>query len=92
MSQKEPPEQVAIALQYEHPGTPRVIAKGRGDVAEAIIKKAAEHNIAVEKNAELAAALSVVELDDTIPVELYKAVAQVIGFVMRASKKKSPFA
>jgi flagellar biosynthesis protein len=82
--QKQDP--VAVALQYDHPGTPKVIAKGSGAVAEAIIKLAAEHNIAVEKNPELAAALSTVELDEHIPVELYKAVAQVIGFVLKASK------
>jgi flagellar biosynthesis protein len=82
--QKKDP--VAVALQYDHPGTPKVIAKGSGAVAEAIIKKAAEHNIAVEKNPELAAALSTVELDEQIPVELYKAVASVIGFVLKASK------
>jgi flagellar biosynthesis protein len=83
---EEKKDPVVVALQYEHPGTPKLIAKGSGAVAEAIIKMAAEHNIAVEKNPELAAALSTVELDERIPVELYKAVAQVIGFVLKAAK------
>jgi flagellar biosynthesis protein len=86
MDKKQDP--VAVALQYDHPGTPKVVAKGVGAVAEAIIRVAAEHNVAVEKNPELAAALSTVELDEHIPVELYKAVAQVIGFVMKAAKRK----
>ncbi|MES2906742.1 MAG: EscU/YscU/HrcU family type III secretion system export apparatus switch protein [Pseudomonadota bacterium] len=89
MSDEKPKkEQVAVALHYEHPGTPKVIAKGRGVIAEAILKTAEEHHVAIEKNAELAAALSTVELDEHIPVELYKAVAQVIGFVMKAQKRK----
>lgn len=85
--EKEKREQVAVALHYEKPGTPKVVAKGQGEVAEAIIKTALEHNVAIEKNPELAAALSTVELDAHIPVELYKAVAQVIGFVLRVKKK-----
>ncbi len=87
MSEKEEKEQVAVALHYQHPGTPKVVAKGTGAVAENIIRTAQEHDVAVEKNPELAAALSTVELDENIPVELYKAVAQVIGFVMKAAKK-----
>lgn len=82
----EEKDSVAVALHYQHPGTPKVVAKGSGAVAEAILKTAREHNVAVEKNPELAAALSTVELDEQIPIELYKAVAQVIGFVMKAAK------
>jgi flagellar biosynthesis protein len=85
MSKEKDP--LAVALHYQHPGTPKVVAKGSGAVAEAIIATARQHNVAVEKNAELAAALSTVELDEHIPVELYKAVASVIGFVMKAARK-----
>jgi flagellar biosynthesis protein len=83
---EEKKQHVAVALHYEYPGTPKVVAKGSGAIAEAIIKLAQEHQVAVEKNAELAAALSAVELDENIPIELFKAVAQVIGFVLKASK------
>jgi flagellar biosynthesis protein len=78
---------IAVALRYEHgkDSAPRVTAKGEGIVAETIIEKAREHGVAVESNAVLAEALSKVELDQHIPRELYRAVAEVIGFVMRLS-------
>jgi FlhB-like protein len=81
-----PHRKLAVALEYEK-GTrnaPRVVAKGHGLIAEAIIAKAVEHGIVVDTNAALAQALAGVELDDTIPIELYEAVAEVIGFVLRA--------
>jgi flagellar biosynthesis protein len=84
----------AIALQYEHgvDSAPRVTAKGQGQVAERIIESALAHGVAVEANAALATALSHVELDQQIPPELYRAVAEVIGFVLRLSgpPKTSP--
>lgn len=78
--------QVAVALSYED-GTreaPRVVAKGRGLLAEKIMEVAREHGVTVEANPMLAEALSGVELDDQIPRELYVAVAEVIGFVLRS--------
>lgn len=78
---------VAVALQYDHPGVPRVTASGRGAVAEAILAAAREHNIPIEENPALAEALSHVEVDTEIPEELYRAVAEVLGFVLRAAGK-----
>ena len=78
---------VAVALQYDHPGVPKVTASGRGAVADAILAAAREHNIPVEENPALAEALSHVELDTEIPEQLYRAVAEVLGFVLRASGK-----
>jgi flagellar biosynthesis protein len=75
---------IAIALEYSHPGVPRVTAKGRGAVAERIVETAAASGVAIEENPPLAEALSQVELDDEIPEALYRAVAQVILFVLRA--------
>jgi flagellar biosynthesis protein len=78
---------IAVALQYEHgkDSAPRVTAKGKGAVAENIIETARAHGVAVETNALLAEALSRMELDQHIPRELYRAVAEVIGFVLRLS-------
>lgn len=80
---------LAIALEYEQgsPAAPRVTAKGRGEVAEKILAAAREHNVPIENNPSLAAALATVELDDQIPEELYRAVAQVIGFVLQIQGK-----
>lgn len=79
---------IAVALEYEE-GTreaPRVVATGRGLVAEKILEIARENGVTIEANPMLAEALSGVPLDDTIPHELYQAVAEVIGFVLRARK------
>lgn len=73
---------LAVALEYDGAAAPRVTASGRGEVAQKIIEVAAEHDIPIQENAALAEALSHVELDEHIPVELYQAVAQVIGFVL----------
>ncbi|MBJ7577980.1 EscU/YscU/HrcU family type III secretion system export apparatus switch protein [Devosia sp. MC532] len=79
---------IAVALQYEEGSleAPRVVAKGRGFVAEKIIELAEEHGVLVETNPILAEALSGVDLDEEIPVELYEAMAVVIGYVLRQSK------
>jgi flagellar biosynthesis protein len=81
------PRRTAVALKYEHgkDAAPQVTAKGKGAVADAIIEKAEAHGVPVESNALLAEALSRVELDQQIPRELYRAVAEVIGFVLRLS-------
>lgn len=76
---------LAIALHYDKQGAPRVVAKGRGTVGEKIIEVARAHDIPIEENEILAGALSHVELGDEIPQELYKAVAEVLIFVLRLS-------
>jgi len=80
---------VAVALEYEG-GTrtaPLVVAKGRGVIAEKILEIARENGITIEANPMLVEALSGVELDEQIPRELYEAVAEVIGFVLRSRRK-----
>ena len=77
--------QLAIALLYEKPHAPRVVATGRGEIGQAIIDAAREHGVPLEHNPALAEALSTIELDHEIPVELYRAVATVIGFILHAS-------
>jgi len=77
--------QLAVALHYDKKGAPRVVAKGRGSIGEKIIELAKAHDIPIEENEVLAGALSKVELGDEIPPELYKAVAEVLVFVLRLS-------
>lgn len=86
--QRSQPARLAVALQYEK-GTgeaPRVTARGRGHLADRIIALAGENDVVIETNPVLAEALSGVEIDDSIPIELYEAVAEVIGFVLRARR------
>ena len=80
-------KQLAVARHYDRKGAPRVVAKGRGTIGEKIIEVAKANNIPIEENEVLAGALSNVELGDEIPQELYKAVAEVLIFVLRLSGK-----
>lgn len=74
---------LAVALQYEAPGAPRVVAAGRGLVGEKIIAAAEAHGVPLEHNPLLAEALSKVELDTEIPERLFLAVAEILAFLMR---------
>jgi flagellar biosynthesis protein len=80
--------QLAVALHYDRTGAPRVVAKGKGAIGRKIIEVARAHDIPIEENEVLAGALSNVELGDEIPVELYKAVAEVLVFVLRLTKQR----
>jgi len=79
--------QLAVTLHYDLTGAPRVVAKGKGTIGAKIIEVAKEHDIPIEENEVLAGALSNVELGDEIPAELYKAVAEVLVFVLRLTKR-----
>jgi len=81
----ETKKRLAVALHYDRTGAPRVIAKGKGSIGAKIIEVAKAHNIPVEENELLAGALSNVEIGDEIPAELYKAVAEVLIFVLKLS-------
>lgn len=90
------PTHYAIALRYieGEMDAPRVVAKGADDVAMRIREVATEHDVPLVENPPLARALyATVELDDTIPSEHYKAVAEVIGYVvgLNARRRHSPF-
>jgi flagellar biosynthesis protein len=86
---RKPRKQLAIALEYEQKDqrAPRVIAKGQGAIGEKIIATARANGIPVREDALLAASLADIELGEEIPVELYKAVAEVLSFIMRLSRK-----
>jgi flagellar biosynthesis protein len=81
--------QLAVALHYDRTGAPRVVAKGKGSIGDKIIEVAKANNIPIEENEVLAGALSNVELGEEIPAELYKAVAEVLIFVLRLSGRVS---
>jgi flagellar biosynthesis protein len=76
---------LAVALHYDKVGAPRVVAKGSGTIGAKIIAVAKACDIPIEENEVLAGALSHIELGEEIPAELYKAVAEVLVFVLRMS-------
>lgn len=74
----------AVALAYSQTdAAPRVVAKGRGLIAEQIIAKAKEHGVFVHESPELVALLTQVDLDQHIPSELYVAVAELLAWLYR---------
>ena len=85
MSVKTVSSKLAVALEYDRKGAPRVVAKGKGALGEKIIEVAKASDVPIEENEVLAGALSNVELGDEIPPELYRAVAEVLVFVLRLS-------
>jgi flagellar biosynthesis protein len=82
------PASLAVALHYDRSAVPvpRVAAKGRGETGDAILALAREHGVPIEENAALAEALSQVELGEDIPDALYRAVAEVLIFILRTSR------
>ena len=66
----------------------RYPAKGRGELARRIVEIAGENDVTIEANGPLAEALAGVELDEEIPIELYQAAAEIIGFVLRATRAR----
>ncbi|HQN64392.1 MAG TPA: EscU/YscU/HrcU family type III secretion system export apparatus switch protein [Methylophilus sp.] len=83
--------QEAIALAYESGDfAPRVVAKGRGAIAEQIIARAEEHGVFVHQSKELIALLMQVDLDDYIPPELYLAIAEILAWLYRLESGQLP--
>jgi len=76
---------LAVALVYEKPRAPRVVAMGRGWLGDKIIETAQAHGVPLQQNPALAEALATIELETEIPEELYRAVAIVIGYVLRTN-------
>ena len=79
----------ATALVYE-PGenkAPKIIATGRGDIAEKIIEKAIETDVPVIEDEHLADVLGVLKIGTEIPEELYEVVAEVLAFISRLDEK-----
>jgi flagellar biosynthetic protein FlhB len=84
------PTHIAVALRYE-PGTlaPVVVAKGAGEVAQRIKALAADNDVPVIENKPLARALhAATDVGDIIPVELYRAVAEVLAAVFAARRRR----
>ncbi len=84
MERKKKVEKVktAVALSYD-PGdlAPKILATGKGELAERIIEKGREGNVPLYKDNKLANTLSKLEIGDTIPPELYDVVAEILVFV-----------
>lgn len=87
-SAEEKQRSLAIALAYTpSDGAPKVVAKGRGLVAEQIVARARESGVFVHESKELVALLSQVDLDDHIPPQLYVVVAELLAWLYQVEQK-----
>ncbi|MEJ5227083.1 EscU/YscU/HrcU family type III secretion system export apparatus switch protein [Thermodesulfovibrio sp.] len=79
----------AVALKYEaeKDKAPKVVAKGRGFIAQRIIELARQHSIPMKEDEALVEILSKLDIYEEIPVELYKAVAEILVFVYQVKGK-----
>lgn len=76
------PQAHAVALAYQAgDSAPRVVAKGRGLIAQQIIERANQNGVFVHQSKELVALLMQVELDRDIPPALYRAVAELLAWL-----------
>jgi flagellar biosynthesis protein len=72
----------AVALSYtEELAAPKIVASGKGEVAENILEEAKKHDISVYKDEKLATLLTELEVGDQIPEELYDIVAKILVFI-----------
>ena len=87
--QKEKPKQ-AVALEYNPlDAAPKIVATGRGKIAEKIIEEAKANNVPLHKDDKLADTLSKLDIGEYIPPELYEVVAEILVFVDRMEKIRS---
>ena len=79
----------AVALGYNRSkdNAPKVLASGAGEIANRIIDLAKEHDIPIKEDPDLIEILSKVEVDQEIPPNLYKAVAEIFSFLYKITKK-----
>ena len=77
----KPKQAIALAYDPNEDGAPRVIASGKGIVAERIIDAAKEQDIPIHEDSKLADTLSKLEIGEMIPPELYEVVAEILVFV-----------
>lgn len=86
MTEKKRIEAVALRYDVEKNQVPQVVAKGKGLVADNILERAKENNIPIQQDATLTELLGKLDINETIPEELYGAVAEVFAFIYKADR------
>lgn len=86
-AQKKPKEAIAISYDPVKSDAPKVVAKGKGRIAENILEKAKEHDIPVQEDSSLVEILGQLDLDESIPEELYKAVSEVFAYIYQLDRE-----
>jgi flagellar biosynthesis protein len=86
MKKKDIKKAAALSYSPGEDGAPRVIASGKGVIAEKMLEKAAANKIPVYEDAHLADTLVKLKLGSEIPVELYEVVASVLTFISKVDE------
>ena len=86
---EKPKQAIAISYDPESDKAPRVVASGRGLVAENIIALARQSDVPIHEDTVLTQALLQVDIEEVIPPDLYAVVAQLLAFVYRLREKKA---
>ena len=85
---EKPKKAVALSYKVDKDDAPKVVASGKGPIAEQILEIARQHQLPVKNDPILVEALAHVDIDQSIPPELYAVVAEVFAFVYRIKQKK----
>lgn len=82
----------AVALRYQpkNDRAPRLVAAGRGYLADKILQLAQQYGIPVRQDRKLLQVLSRLDLNQEIPPQVYRAVAEILAFVYRLSSRNAP--
>jgi flagellar biosynthesis protein len=86
--QNNPRQAVALRYAPKSDRAPKLTAKGRGYVADRILELARDHNIPIRHDHNLLQVLSRLDLNEEIPPEVYKAVAEILAFIYRLSNRQ----
>lgn len=88
MTEQHEKRQEAVALGFDPTsgGAPKVLAKGKGKIAESILEQAKQHDIPIQEDPSLVQLLGQLDLNQSIPEELYQAVAEVFAFIYRLDR------
>ncbi|MCR8848627.1 EscU/YscU/HrcU family type III secretion system export apparatus switch protein [Rossellomorea sp. SC111] len=85
-SRHERKEAIALGYDQQDGSAPKVVAKGKGMIAENILAKAMEHGVPVQEDKSLLSLLGNLDIGESIPEELYGAVAEVFAFIYRLDR------
>ncbi|MEK8130271.1 EscU/YscU/HrcU family type III secretion system export apparatus switch protein [Paenibacillus filicis] len=89
MSEQPQTLKKAVALKYapEASAAPKLVAKGAGRIADKIMEKAKENGVPIQEDPSLVEVLSKLDLDQEIPPDLYKLVAEVLSYIYRSDSR-----
>lgn len=81
MKEREIKKAVALGYDIDVDQAPKVIAKGKGELANNIIKIAQDNEVPIKKDEDLVELLSAIDIDKEIPDSMYKAVSEIFSFI-----------